>query len=125
MPYQIHTNRELGLMLKGVKPLAVFGDWYDNRSDVLERYLRVFDRHALIGAFVKREYVQWHQHGGWRGEHVFLYALPDQEWRIDAMIELRSNFSNWTADHERKEGQLLGYEEWQNDIWIASRNFTA
>jgi hypothetical protein len=125
MPYQIHTNRELGLMLKGVKPLAVFGDWYDRRSELLERYLRLFDLHVRRGGLVKREYVQWHRRDGWRGEHVFLYALPQEEWRIDAMIELRSNFSAWTAVHERRQGQLLGYEEWQNDLWIASRDFTA
>ena len=124
LPYQIHTNRELGLMLKGVKPLACFSDWYDHRSEVLERYLRLFDHHAQSGVFVRREYVAWHRRGGWRGAHVFLYALPHEEWRIDAMIELRSNLSAWTAVHERREGHLLGYEEWQNDLWIASRDFT-
>lgn len=112
-------------MLKGVKPLAVFTDWYDHRSDVLERYLRLFDRHAERGVFARREYVQWHRRGGWRGAHVFLYALPHEEWRIDAMIELRADSYARTAVHERREGQLLGYEEWQNDHWIASRDLTA
>jgi hypothetical protein len=122
LPYQIHTNRELGLMLRGVKPLAVFSDWYDRRSDVLERYLRFFDRYVSEGKFARREYVQWHRRGGWRGAHVFLYALPEEEWRIDAMIELRVDLSGWSAAHGRRQGELLGYEEWQNDIWIA-RNF--
>ena len=123
--YAIHTNRELGLMLKGVKPLAVLSDWYDHRSEVLERYLRLFDLHAQRGVFVRREYVEWHRRGGWRGAHVFLYALPHEEWRIDAMIELRQHRgATWSAERERTEGELLGYTDWQNDIWI-SRNFAS
>ncbi len=121
MPYQIHTNRELGLMLKGVKPLAVFGDAYDQLSDVLGRYLRLFDRQVSQGRFVGREYVELGRNGDRRHVHVFLYALPSEEWRIDAMIQLRLGEPVWSAAHERREGQLLGYEDWQNDLWIAAR----
>jgi hypothetical protein len=49
---------------------------------------------------------------------TILYALPSEVWRIDKMIRLRTNLGMWTEAHERQEGSLLGYEDWQNDIWI-------
>lgn len=118
LPYRIHTNRELGLMLRGEKPLALFSDWYEQKSEVLERYIRLFDRQVEADRFVKREFIQHCPGLGWKCSHVFLYALPKEEWRIDAMIELRFSKSNWNADHERKFGQLLGYEDWQNEYWL-------
>jgi hypothetical protein len=47
-----------------------------------------------------------------------LYALPGEEWRIDAYLQLWETFkkTGWTAEMEREEGTLLGYEDWQNDI---------
>ncbi len=117
LPYRLHTNRELGLMLKGEKPLALFSDWYEQRSDVLERYLGFFDRHVQNGIFVKREFIEKTRSSSWR-VHVFLYSLPHEEWRIDAMIQLRSSPGEWTADHERHFGKLLGYEDWQNEYWL-------
>ena len=56
--YAIHTNRELGFMLGGSKPLAVFSDAYGQFPDVVLRYLRIFDRYVARGAFVKRDYVE-------------------------------------------------------------------
>jgi hypothetical protein len=117
LPYRLHTNRELGLMLKGEKPLALFSDWYENRSDVLERYLAFFDRHVQTGTFVKRDFVEKTRSPSIH-VHVFLYSLPQEDWRIDAMIQLRNSYTEWTADHERRFGQLLGYEDWQNDYWL-------
>src|SRR5471032_2343513 len=87
LPYQVHTNRELGLMLKGLKPLAVFSEREDRRLELFERYFRLFDRCVREGAFVKREYVRL-PHDGGDAAHVTLYALRAEEWRIDAMIEL-------------------------------------
>ncbi len=89
----------------------------ENRSDVLERYLAFFDRHVQTGKFVKRDFVE----KTWSPSihvHVFLYSLPQEDWRIDAMIQLRNSSTEWTADHERRFGQLLGYEDWQNDYWL-------
>jgi len=119
--YQIHTNRELGMMLRGEKPLAVFSDFEDVFPQVLLRYLRIFDRYVLTGRFVKREH---RASADIKGEaHILLtvlFAVPAEAWRIDEMINLRSNMSAWTAEQERKEGTLLGYTDEQNDIWIAS-----
>ena len=70
---------------------------------------------------MKREYV-YLDRGNRPGSHVFCYALPDQEWRIDAIIELRENFERWNSEMERAEGSLLGYSDWQNDWWIERYN---
>ena len=121
--YQIHTNRELGMMLLGVKPLAVFSDILDRFPDVVTRYLRMFDRYCEAGVLEKREYVDLDNFRGADGRRVLvvLYSLPNESWRIDAMIKLREQLSAWNAEAERMEGSLLGYQEWQNDIWMATR----
>jgi hypothetical protein len=118
--YQIHTNRELGMMLRREKPLAVFSDVADAFPPLLLRYLRMFDRHVQTGRFVKRE----HREPGQGAHHallIILYALPEEAWRIDAMVRLRHEASAWNVEHERAEGTLLGYSDGQNDLWVASR----
>ena len=77
LPYRLHTNRELGMMLRGEKPLSVFSDAYGHFPEAVLRYLRMFDVHVGRGAFVKREYV-YLDRGNRPGSHVFCYALPDQ-----------------------------------------------
>jgi hypothetical protein len=53
-----------------------------------------------------------------KGIRRVLYALAGEEWRIDAYLQLWETFkkTGWTAEMEREEGTLLGYEDWQNDI---------
>jgi hypothetical protein len=103
----IHTNRELGMMLRGEKPLAVFCDGYGHFPDVVLRYMRLFDRHVDEGLFVKREYVVPNDGAAVvPGFHTVLYALSNEDWRIDAMIELRLS-GGWSADHEREEDGCL------------------
>jgi hypothetical protein len=120
--YELHTNRELGLMLRRTKPLAVFSDMRGHFLPVVLRYLRMFDRHAALGTFVKRIHHEMLDEAAKKGElEVVLYALPEEAWRIDAMIALRRNLSNWNSEHERQEGMLLGYTDEQNQIWIEKR----
>ena len=121
--YQVHTNRELGMMLHGTKPLAIFVDDYGEFPEGVRRYLRSFDRHVAAGRFEKREYVDLRTRGAKeiRRVHVILYALPGESWRIDAMIELHGQLSHWSSEAERREGELLGYEDWQNDLWMRDR----
>jgi hypothetical protein len=117
-PYKLHTNRELGMMLRGEKPLAVFHDGYGSFPFSVQRYLKLFDRHVREGRFVKREYVvPDKEHPGVKGWHTILFAVAAQEWRIDAMINLRLS-EGWSLEQEREEGRLLGYDSWQNDFWI-------
>ena len=122
LPYRIHTNRELGLMLTGMKPLAMFVDGKDRYPDVVLRYLRLFDRHVAAGRFVRRDHLCSSPVDTYI-THRILFALPSEAWRIDAMIDLKSS-SIWSDEHERREGELLGYEPWMNDYWIARRRST-
>ena len=122
-PYLIHTNRELGLMLGGAKPLANFADAEGRYPQNMVRYLRMFDQHVATGRFIRRDNLEPFPGRKDLCLHRILFSLPDEEWRIDAMIELmRSNV--WTAAQERREGELLGYEGWMNDWWVERRYLT-
>ena len=121
LPYRLHTNRELGMMLRGEKPLAVFVDGYEQFPEAVSRYLRLFDRQVSEGRLMKREYVIPEKHKtGVLGWHTIIYAVPQEEWRIDAMIALRLQ-DGWSDEKEREEGRLLGYEDWQNEAWLSRR----
>ena len=117
LPYQIHTNRELGLMLAGSKPLAVFVDGEGCFPEVVLRYLRHFDRYVATGRLLRRDHLSRDRWQPSYVSHRVLFALPSAAWRIDAMIELKES-NHWSHDHERREGELLGYEDWQNDYWL-------
>jgi hypothetical protein len=119
LPYQVHTNRELRLMLAGKKPLAVFADGQGCFPDNLVRYLRHFDRHVQSGRLVRRDHITPPSGDRTFAVHTILFSLPGEEWRIDEMIKLRLGSDTWSAAHERREGELLGYEDWMNDIWAA------
>jgi len=109
LPYKIHTNRELLMMLSGTKPLAVFSD--DSEAEF-------FADHVASGKLVKRE----HKYA-FRAEDALrqvFYALPEETWRINAYILIwetaeKAGFGEW---FERMEGALLGYEPWQIDAFI-------
>ena len=118
LPYVVHTNRELGLMLRGTKPLAYFLNVVASEFDVNIRYWRMFDRHVAAGRLIKREVFDVFANL----EHRRLfYALPGHEWRIDAMLTLINELEAWSDDHERRFSELLGYESWQIDHWLMHR----
>jgi hypothetical protein len=118
LPYLLHTNRELGLMLRGTKPLAYFVHVLGTEPECVLRYYRLFDRHVALGRFVRREAFDTAPELPGRVQKRVLYSLPEQEWRIDAMLALVALPGSWTRGRERKFGELLGYEEWQNDHWL-------
>jgi hypothetical protein len=117
LPYLVHTNRELGLMLAGKKPLSIFSTVEGHDPECLLRYLRMFDRHVASGRIVKSEIgttlPQLHDAIYRR----IFYTLPNEEWRTDAMLELLNLPGPWSQERERRYGALLGYEDWQNDVW--------
>jgi hypothetical protein len=120
LPYLVHTNRELGLMLRGIKPLSYFAIIVGDEPECLLRYWRFFHRHVEAGRFVKREHFeQVPDLPHLRIRRVF-FALPGEVWRIDALSRLLQETGIWSADKERRFGELLGYENWQNDIWMES-----
>lgn len=47
------------------------------------------------------------------------YTLPGEEWRIDEYEKLLDSETSWTLQHERREGELLGYTDEENDRHIA------
>ena len=116
LPYRVHTNRELGLMLAGKKPLSSFVDGEGWFPDVLVRYIRLFDRHVSSGRLVRRDCFS--ENSGKR-YHRILFALPGEEWRIQAMTDLMEGLDAWSPEHERREGELLGYQDWMNDYWLS------
>jgi hypothetical protein len=118
LPYLVHTNRELGLMLRGTKPMAMFSEIVGKEPECIVRYLRLFDRQVDAGRFERRiaeEAVLLRP--DWLSRRIF-YTLPGEAWRVDAMLELSAHYGRWTNQHERRFGTLLGYEDWQNDIWL-------
>jgi hypothetical protein len=119
LPYLVHTNRELGLMLSGIKPLAYFLAVAGREPDCLVRYWRMFDRHVATGRLIKGEFVEPIPEMPDLELRRIFYALPGEKWRIEAMRELLTHLGEWSRDHERRQGELLGYEDWQNDYWIA------
>lgn len=104
-------------MLKGAKPLATFVDGQGYFPEVVLRYLRLFDRHVASGEIIRRDHLTPATEARHYLVQSVLFALPAEEWRIDAMIELHQS-TKWTRDHERREGELLGYEDWMNDHWL-------
>lgn len=118
LPYKIHTNRELALMLAGNKPFAAFSEQYPSNPEHEFIPERFFDPYVKTALFVKREYVLSEENNC--KIRMVLYAQKTQEWRIDAYILLKKTAekTGWGEGFERMEGSLLGYEEWQNDIYI-------
>ncbi|HEY0061114.1 MAG TPA: hypothetical protein VGC21_03270 [Telluria sp.] len=118
LPYLVHTNRELALMLNGSKPFAAFTESYPSNPDldlIPERY---FAPYVESGLLLRKEYLFKQRNG--RQSRIVLYAKPQEEWRMEAyrLLKQTAEKTGWNEGFERIEGTLLGYEEWQNDIYI-------
>jgi len=120
LPYLVHTNRELGLTLKGTKPLAFFVEVVGREPEVYIRYWRMFDMHVAAGRLLRREVIEAIPALPQLNFRKLFYALPGQ-WRVDAMLALLNEPGAWSDERERRFGELLGYEEWQIDQWLAHR----
>jgi len=121
IPYFIHTNFELPLMLEGRKPLAVFAESYP--SPWFDEYLAPFDPFVKEGRIVRQIVDTPMPHfkrvyPSFDGVRYVYFALPGEEWRIEAY---RSIDAATPFEWERLQGSLLGYEDWQNDWWIEHR----
>jgi hypothetical protein len=127
VPYLVHTEYELALMLEGRKPLAVFSGSYP--SEWFEELIARFEPYVAEGRFVRRiidePFPKPRMSEGERidGVRRVYIALPDEQWRIDAYIQLFDDpgAGGWDEARERRQGRLLGYEEWQCDWWGAHR----
>lgn len=121
LPYLVHTNRELGLMLRGIKPLAYFMEIVGREPGICVRYWRMFDRHVALGRLIRREVIEACPGLPKLEYRMLFYALPGHEWRADAMLSLLNEAGDWSDDRERRFGELLGYEGWQMDYWMTHR----
>lgn len=114
-----HTNRELGLMLAGRKPFAMFAHERIagfEKTDALAG--QGFDAHVASGAFT--EHVRTFTRRPLDGSPVEIdyhfYARPGEEWRVDACCLLLDLLHRgaWGPQLEWLQGKLLGYTDEQN-----------
>ena len=123
VPYLVHTNYELLLLLDGRKKLARMGDSFPPMQFPGEQR---FDHWVARGLLHRKEVIdRWDKPiKNWLGHRTVYYALKGEEWRIPAMQLIWDIFGKsggWNAHFERLEGTLFGYEDWQNDWWISRR----
>src|SRR5262245_49363302 len=83
-----HEDRELALMLAGEKPLAMFSEIVPIEAGLVPD--EAFEPHVAAGQIIKREVYEavlplTVHHPDARLRRV-LYALPDEAWRIEAML---------------------------------------
>src|SRR6478609_8040336 len=109
LPYKVHTNRELLLMLKGEKPLSVFVE--ENRPEAMASIIpeNSFAPYVAAGLFVKEEIMDISRDGEGRVMRQVFYALPNEVWRIRAyeLLWKTSRKTGWSEAFERMEGTLL------------------
>lgn len=119
LPYQVHANRELLLMLSGKKPLSVFMGCVKNSNEWDVPELK-FSPHVAAGRIIKEEHLLKSWGHRKMPSRLVLYSLPQETWRIHAYILMMetATASGWNIGFERMQGSLLGYEDWQNDAYI-------
>jgi hypothetical protein len=124
-PYLVHTGYELPMLLEGRKQLAYFSEGYPpNRHWNEEK----FDRYVAEGALHKEVVVEPFEQPKpladgkvVEGLRTVYYTRKGEEWRIPAskLVWAAAAKSEWSEDFERMQGMLFGYENWQNDWWLA------
>ncbi|HET7805690.1 MAG TPA: hypothetical protein VFL53_15715 [Pseudolabrys sp.] len=108
-----HEGRELELMLNGDKPLSMFVESIPTKFEVFSE--QDFDRLVSQGKLVKHVSIETIPAlGGKTGKiRRVLYALPSEEWRIEALLLVQALYVSlapgWRPDLERLIGLLLGY----------------
>ncbi|OIQ74404.1 hypothetical protein GALL_439450 [mine drainage metagenome] len=113
-------------MLRGIKPLAVFSDVYPGIDDPWVFPDDAFQPYVDSGRLIQFDYVEFSDiplPPPFRGVRHLMYALPSEEWRFDAYLELMRHLHafGWSDDYEREEGRLLGYQPWEVEIWMSRR----
>ncbi|WP_428249116.1 hypothetical protein [Ferrovibrio sp.] len=113
-----HELRELELMLAGKKPAAMFSDAVIARWIIPED---AFEPHVQAGRIIKRVVFEPNP-GSFDAIRVY-YALPGEEWRIDALDAINnaihSKLRPATGQDDIDTGRLLGYTEEEIAIYLA------
>jgi hypothetical protein len=121
LPYLVHTDRELDLMLSGKKPLAVFSDFLNDNSNQCFPCEPFFEPHLQSNAILKKDWCLFLHNSNETVNYLFYY-LPAEEWRVKAymlLIEV-SHALGWNQCMERMQGRLLGYSEVECDIYLST-----
>lgn len=126
VPYLVHTGFELALMLEGRKPLSAFSGTCP--SQWLDDYLMPFGRYVSEGRILRRVVDRVSPARPRKNlrelrlRHIF-FALPGEEWRVDSYLAMLDAMAEtgWTEVLERRQGELLGYLDWQRDWWETQR----
>ena len=107
LSYEIHTGRELLMMIEGIKPLSVFSKYTWEEFDPYGGQ-RFEELHAQFG-------IQKHVYLEQDGLMGIFFCLPGEEWRITAYRNMRDDMlrNGHGSELERMEGELLGYTEEQ------------
>lgn len=117
-----HEGRELELMLAGRKPLAAFTDTIPTSFEIPEA---AFAPHVAAGAIVRREHV-YRMPGERYDTRKVYFALPDQAWRIDALVAIEQPIFTGarpaTDTDEIETGRLLGYAEEEISVYLKWTN---
>jgi len=125
IPYLVHGGYELALLLEGRKQLADMSDAYPPHCHFNEDK---FDRYVAEGVLHKEVVVEPFERPRrikdglvYEGTRKVYYTRKGEEWRILAhrLIWDVASKSGWSQDFERMQGMLFGYEEWQNEWWLA------
>ena len=123
LPYRLHTGREPILMRNGKKPLSAFIGRIPADDGFVEIPEYLFDPYVEDGSLQKHEIREAEERPvrGIEGHRIVLYAQTGEEWRLNAyaLVRFVGNKIGWSEPLIRLEGILLGYEEWQNDAYVA------
>jgi hypothetical protein len=118
VPYLVHTDYELPLMLDGRKKLARMSQEYPPHRHLYEDR---FDHYVARGLLHKEVDVEpfGERLGRFDGLRTVYYTPKGEEWRVRAwrLVEQASKKTGWNETLERLEGMLFGYEDWQSDWW--------
>lgn len=113
-------------MRAGKKPLAIFTGRIPADDSFVEIPEYLFDAYVEEGSLRKKEIRETEDRPfrGIEGHRIVLYAQTGEEWRLKAyaLVRFVGNKIGWSEPLIRLEGTLLGYEEWQNDAYIAQMN---
>jgi hypothetical protein len=124
VPYLIHTGYELALLLEGRKQFArMYYEYPPERHPEEDRFDHYVERGVLhkeveLEPFAKPIRGKFGQ--TFEGVRTAYYTRIGEEWRIAAQkLVSKASKTGWNESFERLDGMLFGYEDWQNDWWIA------
>lgn len=114
-----HQGKELRLMKAGKKPLSMFLHRTDEQAQFPEE---AFDDLVAQKTLVKHVSIERQSGQDVRLRRVF-YALPDEAWRINAILNVneayRSRGQGFRLDLDRVIGLLLGYDQADIEAFVA------